>query len=321
MLESVVEIKEFVLNLTQEIQKVVKPHLGKIASRAASGQAVGGDTTFVIDDFAEELLEEILQKAGDIAFYSEDKGLISFGDPEHILIVDPIDGTRPAAAGLESCCVSVAVTKHKPNPYMKDVFFGCIQEIKNDTLFFAERGKGVTIQEGKEKTKPVLTSEINLRNIFWCIGFRGRPAKPLVAVLGNLIDTSSVDGGLFDLGSACFSMTRLLTGQMDAYIDIGKRIMDDVPWVKEEFARVGRGSILNNNPYDIAAATLIAQEAQCIITDGYGNSIDNFPVVGSGPQYQFSTVGATNSALHTQIIEQVNEGIERLKQVNPDVLK
>ena len=30
-------------------------------------------------------------------------------DPRAIFVIDPIDGTRPAAAGLESCCVSIAV--------------------------------------------------------------------------------------------------------------------------------------------------------------------------------------------------------------------
>lgn len=315
------EIQEFVCHLTQEIQKVVRPHLGKISSRAASGQAVGGDTTFVIDDFAEEFLQRALEKEGDIAFYSEDKGLVSYGEAEYVLVVDPIDGTRPAAAGLESCCVSIAVARNTPNPLMKDVFFGCIQEIKNMTLFSAERGKGTKIQIGKEEIKPLLSDATALKNIFWCISFRGRPARPLVAVLGKLIDISSVDGGLFDLGSACFSMTRLITGQMDVYIDIGKRIMDDIDWVKEEFLRVGRGSILNNNPYDIAAATLIAREGGCIITDGYGNPIDDFPILGSGPAYQISTIGATNQVLHSKILQEVDLGLQRIRQLDPNSLK
>jgi myo-inositol-1(or 4)-monophosphatase len=314
------DIKEFACNLTKEIQKIVKPHLGTISSRAASGQAIGGDTTFVIDDFAEEYLRQELEKEGNIAFYSEDQGLIHLGEPEFVLIVDPIDGTRPAAAGLESCCVSVAVAEYRPEAVMKDVFFGCIQEIKNNTLFTAERGKGVTIEMDGQKKKPILSGETNLQNLFWCIGFRGRPAVPLVGVLGKLIDISSVDGGVFDLGSACFSMTRLLTGQMDAYIDVGKRIMDEIPWVREEFVRVGRGSILNNNPYDIAAAALIAQEANCLITDACGNSLDDLPILGSGPEYQFSTIGTTNAELHDRIINEIDIGIEKLKAIDPALL-
>lgn len=314
------EIKEFVIHLTKEIQKLVKPELGKLSSRQTSGQAAGGDTTFIIDERAEDLLEKLLEKEGNIAFYSEDKGFIAYGKPEYILIVDPIDGTRPAAAGLESCCVSIAAARYKPEPVMKDVFFGCVQEIKNDTIFSAERGRGVKIQNEKE-LKPIVSNQKNLENLFWCIGFRGRPAKPLVAVLGDLIDISSVDGGVFDLGSACFSMTRMITGQMDAYIDIGKRIIDEICWVENEFLRVGRGSVLNNNPYDVAASSLIAQEAGCIITDGYGNSIDQFPLLGSGPDYQFSLIGATNQELHRKVIDAIDQGINKLRTVDPAALQ
>ncbi len=308
-------IKEIVYDLTTTIQKTVKPHLGKIASRRALGKAVGGDTTFVIDELAEEAVESFLKAQGDIAYYSEDKGLMVFGEPQFVLVIDPIDGTRPAAAGLESCCVSVAAAKYGEQPQMKDVFLGCIQEIKNDTIFLAEKGKGVRIERDGREIKPLLSGNTDLSSLFWCIGFRGRPAQALVTVLGELIDVSSVDGGVFDVGSATFSMTRLITGQMDAYIDIGKRMIDEVPWVEKEFKRVGRGTVLNNNPYDVAAAALIVQELGCVVTDGCGESIDDYPLLGSGPEFQFSMVGAVNPGLHEKILHLIDAGIERLKGV------
>jgi myo-inositol-1(or 4)-monophosphatase len=91
--------------------------------------------------------------------------------------------------------------------------------------------------------------------MFWTYGFRGRPARALVEVLAELIDRSSVGGGTFDLGSATFDMTRIVTGQLDAYIEPGPRMIDDVPAVRAEFERVGSGAVLNNSPYDLAAAT------------------------------------------------------------------
>jgi hypothetical protein len=39
----------------------------------------------------------------------------------------------------------------------------------------------------------------------------------MVEVLGDLIDASSVGGATFELGSAAFDMTRIVTGQLDAY--------------------------------------------------------------------------------------------------------
>ena len=53
----------------------------------------------------------------------------SGGDAEWVLIVDPIDGTRPAAAGLESCCVSIAAARLDDEPTMGDVEVGCILEL------------------------------------------------------------------------------------------------------------------------------------------------------------------------------------------------
>ena len=97
--------------------------------------------------------------------------------------------------------------------------------------------------------------------MLWTYGFRGRPAVPTAIVLEELIDASSVSGGTFDLGSATFDMTRLVTGQLDAYVEPGPRMIEEVDWMRAEFERVGRGAVLNNSPYDLAAAALILEEA------------------------------------------------------------
>ena len=62
-----------------------------------------------IDEIAEDVVAACLERAGDIGYYSEDRGYVAFGRPRAIFVIDPIDGTRPAAAGLESCCVSIGV--------------------------------------------------------------------------------------------------------------------------------------------------------------------------------------------------------------------
>lgn len=308
-------IEELVVKLTAEIRDIVKPHLGRIASKASSGKAVGGDTTFVIDDIAEESTYEFLKKENNIAYYSEDRGLVSFGKPCYILIIDPIDGTRPAAAGFESCCVSIAVAPYKENPLISDIFFAVIQEIKTGTIFLAQKGKGVKIERNGEPQPLLLSSNENLSTIFWNAGFRGRPAHLVVAVLGDLINLSSVDGGFFELGSISFSLTRLVTGQLDACVDIGKRIIDEVDWAADEFSKVGRGTILNNNPYDVAAGILVVKEAGVVITDGFGKPVDDYPLLGSGLNYQFSLVAAANPRLHKKLITEVDKGISRLKEL------
>jgi Inositol monophosphatase family len=125
------------------------------------GGGAGGDVTFAVDEAAERFLEEFVAlHAPRMAFYSEDRGLVAPGNAVDVLVVDPIDGTRPTMAGLESACVAVA-------------------------------------------------------------------------------------------------MTRIVTGQFNAVIEVGSRMIDEMPGLRAEFERIGRGQVLNNSPYDLAAPWLI----------------------------------------------------------------
>jgi myo-inositol-1(or 4)-monophosphatase len=165
-------MRELVRNLALALRERVLPHLGSHAARAHEAEAASGDVTFTIDAEAERELEAFLvERAPDVAFDSEDRGLVepAGGGAGTVLVVDPIDGTRPALAGLESCCVSVAAAPLDGEPTMAEV--------------------------------------------------------------------------------------SIATGQLDAVIEPGPRLIDEVPGMLAEFERVGGGSVLNNSPYDIAAAT------------------------------------------------------------------
>lgn len=310
-----VDIQNLAVDLSAAIRDEVRPQLGSAAARAHAGMAVGGDVTFGIDELAEDYLVKYLDgSAANVAVYSEDKGLIEFGAPEYVLIVDPVDGTRPAAAGLECAMVSVAVAELKENPTMADVIFGVLREIKSGALFTASRGGGVAITGAGGRQVPVkLSANTDLSRLFWTIGFRGRPARALIEALGDLVDLSSVDGAVFDLGSASYSITRILTGQLDAYIDIGPRMIEEVPEVKRLFKEVGKGAVLNNSPHDLAAAGIICSEAGAIFGDGRGESLDSRLLLGSDHSYQMSCVAAANVELHRAIIGAVDAGMDKLK--------
>ena len=126
--------------------------------------------TFAIDAEAEAFLAGwVAANAPQIAFYSEDRGLVAPGEaPEHVLIVDPIDGTRPALAGFEAACTSVALAPlGEGEPTMGDVVAGCVVEIKSGEWFVAERGAGC------RASRPLALSEnADLERLFWVYGFR-----------------------------------------------------------------------------------------------------------------------------------------------------
>jgi 3'-phosphoadenosine 5'-phosphosulfate (PAPS) 3'-phosphatase len=94
--------------------------------------------------------------------------------------------------------------------------------------------------------------------------------------------------------------------------------VEQVPGMREEFERVGGGAVLNNSPYDLAAAALIASEAGAVVTDAAGEPFDDRPLLGSGADFQMSVAIASNRALHEQLVSEVATGLERLKIAQDD---
>jgi myo-inositol-1(or 4)-monophosphatase len=161
-----------------------------------------------------------------------------------------------------------------------------------------------------------LSPETDVGRMFWGYGFRGRPARATVEVLGDLIDASSVGGGTFELGSQAFAMTRIVTGQLDAAVEVGSRMVDEVPSMRSEFERIGGGRVLNNSPYDLAAPWLCLREAGGVVTDGWGQPLDRHRLLGAGHEFQMSSISAANPELHAKLLRAVNEGIARLRTMS-----
>lgn len=305
--------RTLVLELAQRLRQRVLPELGSHAGRRERGDGAGGDITFAVDALAEAELDQfVTERAPRMAYYSEDRGLVAAREAAHVLVVDPIDGTRPAMAGLESACVAVALAPlDEGEPTMGDLQLGCVVEIKSGDWFLAERGRGL------EATSPVkLSTATEVRRMFWSYGFRGRPARASIEVLGDLIDASSVGGGTFELGSQAFGMTRIVTGQLDAVVEIGSRMIDEVPGIRAEFERVAGGQVLNNSPYDLAAPWLCLTEAGGVVTDGWGRPLDSRRLLGSGHEFQISSISAANRTLHRELLRAIDQGIERLRRLH-----
>ena len=100
---------------------------------------------------------------------------------------------------------------------------------------------------------------------------------------------------------------------LDAYLDVGTRIIEEVPSLRERFEEVGGGAVLNNSPYDLAAAVLCVQEAGAVVSDAHGAPLTDRPLLGSGHDYQMSCVAAANETLHALILEALERGFDRLR--------
>lgn len=306
---------DLLLEIARTVRAAVRPHLGRSTQRHSAGTAVGGDTTFGIDEIAELAAEKILEEAaadGPLAWYTEDRGLVVRGKPQRLIVLDPIDGTRPAGAGLECACVSVAAAPFSEDATLGDVDEAVVFEIKTGTLFRARRGGGVTMIDRGETRVPKPSNIKTLDGAFWVYGLRGRPTIPSALVLEELIDTSGVTGGTFDLGSASYAMCSVAAGRLDAYVDHGQRLIDDIPETRALFEKIAGGAVLNNSPYDVAASLLVCEEAGCTVTDARGESLRSKRLIGSGGDFCVSTLATCTPELHATLLAALDRGLAKL---------
>lgn len=306
--------RNFIVQAASAIKEAITPALREARWRKPQRIAHSGDTCFKLDALAEDALADFLKsQASSVALFTEDRGLVSYGTgkPQGLLVVDPIDGTRPALAGLECSCISVAMAHCVPQPRIKDVFMGCLMEIRGARIFVGERGKGVVISSPKGDRTVQLSSTRDLRRMFWSFELVCRPPVETMSILEPLVEVSSLEAGAFLLSSATYSISRVLTGQLDAYVDIGARLLCDLPGARDKFLRAGRGRLVCLFPYDIAAAVLLAQEAGCAVTDAYGRSLNDLPLLEHQEDQLPSCLVASNEKLHGRILKVLQERFAR----------
>lgn len=306
---------EMVVALTRHIRDAVRPHLGAARSRVVSGVAASGDATFAIDVVAEDAIVSFVEREKlAVAYYSEDKGLVEFGkSPEAVLVVDPIDGTRPAMAGLETCVVSVALADYAAGATLGDVRHGCIGEIKSDEMFAAERGRGAKWigEHGAERELRLLPVE-DVRLAPISFELVARPFEWLGVALGEIVNAAGFTGGCFVFNSTAFSLTRLVTGQLAGVLDAGNRIFRELPGTRARFRELGSGNAIGLFPYDIAAAALIASEAGATVTDASGRGLDATPLLDTSEGNLNSILAVSNPVLHERLLAMLDIGVARL---------
>jgi acetylornithine/succinyldiaminopimelate/putrescine aminotransferase len=260
-----------------------------------------------IDHVAEEAVFEFLRKKTccRAALYSEDRGYIAIQpNPEYLFVVDPIDGTRPAAAALEMATVAVAVARHAADATLDDVIGAALIEIESGREIYGDAE--CLRSHGYPFALPRLSEASALSEMFWSVELNGHPMGLMSNAYGHVVDASANSGAVFVFNSASFSISRIITGQMDAYVDIGNRVLRDHPETEAAFRRAGRGSILHLFPYDIAAVVFLAGLAGVTITDAYGNSLGGTKLTDMSPLNQQSCVAACTPKLHATLIESIN---------------
>jgi myo-inositol-1(or 4)-monophosphatase len=108
----------------------------------------GGDLTLVIDALAEtavfDELDGLYEAGARFTAVSEERGLVDYGDPDVLVVIDPIDGSMNAKRGLTHHALSVAVAD---GPTMADVAFGYVYDLGPGEEWRAVRGGGAFLND------------------------------------------------------------------------------------------------------------------------------------------------------------------------------
>ncbi len=308
-------LEQAVIQVAQGLYHAVQPGLGAREARAIVGQAQSGDHTYALDETAEEALERLVRSAGDtfgirLAYYSEDRGLVRVHEgATHVLVVDPIDGTRPAVCGFESCCVSVAAAPLAVRVPLGSVEAACLVELGTGRLLAATKSSGVYIHRDGAATRlsGLLSARATLDGMFWAYEVCGRSSKATQQVLGPLIDQSSHAGGCFVFNSSSYAISRILTGQLDAYVDFYAALLQGAQgehW-RAESRSLFSGRLFGLFPYDIAAAAFLAREAGAFVSDALGRDVSGVNLLDSTEHGMLSMVVAANPQIGEAIVQNI----------------
>jgi myo-inositol-1(or 4)-monophosphatase len=311
--------RNFLQDIAQTIKDAVAPAIADLKGAEIVGQAPSGDATFEIDLIAEKALLNFLKNAkAPVAYYSEEAGYTTFTNtqPTNLLVIDPIDGTRAAKSGFEGCCVSICSTRIIERPTIGDIDNALVLELVGNRMFYAEKGNSVRYYVNGHSRKIRMSENDNLEEMTWSMTVPARPAELIFPTAATLIDITSLKGGFFACNSSSFSITRLVSGQMDCCVDVANRFYRDLPVATEDFfINAGRGTVLGSCPYDFAAALIIAEEAGCVVTDAYGENLHDVLLLDSSQNNFHSIIAASTPAMHRKLLEYFETRIIQLENL------
>lgn len=180
-------------------------------------------------------------------------------DDRHVWYLDPLDGTTNFAHGYPQFCVSLALARGR------EMQLGVVHDPVRHETFFAQRGRGATLNDKSIRVSPISDLEQALLGT----GFPYDRRQHLEFYLGFLADCMRRAQGVRRSGAAALDLSYVACGRLDAFWE----------WKLK--------------PWDTAAGALILQEAGGTISDFRGGPFD---------PYGEQTL-ASNGRLHGAMIE------------------
>ncbi len=254
------------MDILSDIADAVEEAIKMIPGSGARGECIGigadGTSTSQIDKIAENTVLSYLQKNNiQLNVLSEEIGFVDNGAKE-TLVLDPIDGTSNAVAGIPLYTISMAIGTRS----LADIRIAYLRNLVTGDVLTAERGKGA-YKNGCR----IHVREAKINDLFLMI-YLGNGSHPSSFSLAKRVKSSR------SFGCASLEMALVAEGEADGFMMYAEKYSRSIRVV------------------DIAASALILREAGGEIYDLDGNVLDmdfnigcrsNFIAVGDRKVHDF----------------------------------
>lgn len=241
----------------------------KSIEKTVLGRGASGDKTYRIDKIAEDIVVSAFEKSGEaVTIISEEIGVKDFKGGGIKVLIDPIDGSRNAIAGIPFYCTSIAVVDGNT---IGNIELAYIINLINGDEFWAEKGKGAFLNGEK------INAQGNDK--FYLIAYEAQTPKNDIP---QIIPLLSVFKKTRCLGSTALDLAYLANGAISVFVTPAP-----------------------SRSFDFAAGWLIVKEANGIITDIWGNDIETKEI---GLKKSTSILASGNEKLHKKALEIITRG-------------
>lgn len=212
-----------------------------------------GDFVTAADKRAEEIIFGELQKAKpDWSFLMEEGGRVKGNDPDHVWIIDPLDGTHNFMHGIPHWSISIALERKG------EVIAGLVYDCAKDEMFTAEKGGGAWLRNRRLRVSGRNNMESCMVNYGQPKGdkeTRDRFYKEVRAV-------SDIAPMVRRFASAALDLAYVAAGRVDCYFE------------------------RSVNAWDVAAGILLVKEAGGFVTsiEKDDNPVHSGNLVAGNPQ-------------------------------------
>ena len=258
---------EIFKNIGRQMRDGIRAFLAREGGTVPLGRGAGGDKTFPVDKWAEDIvlsaLEEAHRRGEQFTLISEELGTRKFGAGSRVILVDPIDGSNNAKNGVPFFATAIALLS---GGRLADRSVGYVMNLAVGDEFWAVRGQGAYKNGSRIRTPATDALTIAAFEA-------SNPATDIPRILPVLQAAKRTRC----FGSTALDLAYLASGAISVF-----------------------ATATASRAFDYAAGMLIVEEAGGVITNLEGAALDHITV---GLERTVPLLASKNAAAHRKALD------------------